>query len=111
MTPSFWFLLGQDLDRPIGGVKQIYRLAEALSNIGFRSFIVQKTSEFRPSWFTFSDADNLSFVSFEYFRNANLLQNSAVLVLPETIINLFFNFPGVPKIILTRIMVILLAKS
>ena len=102
MTTSFWFLLGQDLDRPIGGVKQIYRLAEALSNIGFRAYIVQKTSEFRPSWFILSEGDNLSFVSLEYFKNVNLIQESAVLVLPETIINLFFNFPGVPKIIFNQ---------
>jgi len=102
LSYSFWFLLGQDIDRPIGGVKQIYRLAEALSTIGYRSFIIQKTTSFRPTWFNFLGRDKLRFISYDQFNKTRLNPSSDVLVLPETIINLFFNFPGIPKIVFNQ---------
>ena len=45
----FWFILQQDVKRPIGGVKQIYLVASIIADLGYSVSIVQGTDEFRLS--------------------------------------------------------------
>lgn len=96
----FWFILKEDVERPIGGVKQIYRLAVVLANLGYQSFIVQKTSEFRPSWF--QSPVELKAISFSEFTNIPLDSSSDVIVIPETFIPIFFSLPHVPIVIFNQ---------
>ena len=81
MVHRFWILIGQDFSRPIGGIKQIFRLAEALISLGYDCQIVQGTSDFFPSWFKSSIP--LSFCSFQlrFFeaRTTRSLSSSVIL--------------------------------
>ena len=83
----FWFLLQQDVDRPIGGVKQIYIVASIISDLGYSVSIVQGTSAFRPSWFP---VDRLNFrtVGNNDFSAQRLDPNIDVVVIPETFLPL-----------------------
>ena len=47
----YWLALHPDIRRPIGGVKQVHRLAEALTHLGRESRIIQDNAEFHPGWF------------------------------------------------------------
>ena len=47
----YWILLYPDIATPIGGVKQIHRLAEAFTQIGRQITIVQENQSFHPNWF------------------------------------------------------------
>ncbi|MGK7346389.1 MAG: glycosyltransferase [Candidatus Nitrospinota bacterium M3_3B_026] len=40
-----------DNDRPVGGIKQIYRHVDALNEIGYRAFVLHDRPGFRASWF------------------------------------------------------------
>ena len=83
----FWFILQQDVDRPVGGVKQIYVVASIISSLGYHVTIVQGTSEFRPSWFPLSDL-NFHTVGKKDFALAELNQNNDIVVIPETFLPL-----------------------
>ena len=50
-TKRFWFLAYPDIPKPVGGIKQIHRLAELLESLGFRSCLVQQKATFHPQWF------------------------------------------------------------
>ena len=47
----FWFLAYPDLPKPVGGIKQIHRLAEFISSTIHKAIVVQDTSSFHPNWF------------------------------------------------------------
>ena len=47
----YWILLYPDIAKPIGGVKQIHRLAEAFIKLGRDATIVQENKLFHPKWF------------------------------------------------------------
>lgn len=96
----FWFILKEDIDRPIGGVKQIYRLASILVELGHQASIVQNTSDFRPSWF--NSSDKLQAISFSDFSNRPLDSCFDIIVIPETFIAIFFRLPNVPIIIFNQ---------
>ena len=49
---NFWILCFPDIEKPVGGVKQMHRLAEALDLLGHKAFLVQDNSTFHPHWFT-----------------------------------------------------------
>ena len=100
MAVNYWILIALDVNRPIGGVKQLYRLAEALSSIGANVSIVQGTNTFRPSWFEISTP--LTYVSSKDFFSRSLSSTSDVLILPETFIPHLSSLPSVPKIIFNQ---------
>ena len=83
----FWFILQQDVDRPVGGVKQIYVVASIISSFGYHVTIVQGTSDFRPSWFPSSDL-NFHTVGKNDFSFAELNPNIDIVVIPETFLPL-----------------------
>ena len=79
----FWFILQQNVDRPIGGVKQIYTVASIISGLGFSVYIVQGSSEFRPSWFPANELDFYS-IGINDFSFNNLDPTFDIVVIPET---------------------------
>ena len=48
----YWFAVHPDLKRPIGGVKQIHRLAELITETGRQAYLIQDSADFHPGWFT-----------------------------------------------------------
>ena len=60
MRPKVRVLCLPDVDRAIGGVKQLYRHVEHLVALGWDAAMVTENSGFRPSWFT-STAPSFSF--------------------------------------------------
>ena len=93
-------MLAQDVSRPIGGIKQIFRLASALHRLNYNIRIVQKTSDFRPDWFSFPDS--LDLVSLSTF-NAHVFDiETDVVVIPETFIPYYFKLPKVRKVIFNQ---------
>lgn len=90
-----------DVDRPIGGVKQLYRHVEHLVKIGWDAAIVTHHSGYRPSWFQ-------SFAPTISLRDASNLgqfnRNTCVLVVPETYVGATLeNFWGIDLSSLARV--------
>ena len=100
MLHNFWILLGQDVTRPIGGVKQLFRFAESLVSFDYSVRIVQRTKDFTPPWFSFSS--DVQLVSFDFFKSYKFDPISDIIVLPETIIEHYFKLPEVPRIIFNQ---------
>ena len=88
MAYSFWILIGQDVSRPIGGVKQLFRFAESLASFSYLVKIVQRTEDFQPTWFSFSSEVQL--VSFDSFKSHSFDRCHDIIVLPETLIEHYF---------------------
>ena len=101
MSLRFWFPLQPDIYRPIGGVKQVHRIAEAFSSLGCPATIIQDSKDFHPGWFssnvTTISGDEWSVISKEIEASSN------VVVIPETYIS-HFNLisPNLPKIIFNQ---------
>ena len=70
-----------DVDRAIGGVKQLYRHVEHLCALGWDAAMVTEATGFRPSWFE-STAPSLSLQ--DSWERGELDPGRAILVLPET---------------------------
>ena len=94
----FWFLLQQDVDRPIGGVKQIYMVASIISDLGYSVSIVQGTTAFLPSWFSVNKL-NFRTIGNSEFSVHNLDPNLDVVVIPETFL------PLLPKLRHLRVVI------
>ncbi len=99
--PRFWFILRQDVDRPIGGVKQIYAVASIISNLGFSVSVVQGTSEFRPSWFPSSEY-SFHTVGNKDFSFDLLDPLSDIVVIPETFLPLLPKLKRFPVVIFNQ---------
>ena len=83
----FWFILQQNVDRPVGGVKQIYSVASIISGLGYSACIVQGTTEFRPSWFPASEL-NFRTIGLSDFSFKKLDPRLDIVVIPETFLPL-----------------------
>lgn len=83
----FWFILQQDVDRPVGGVKQIYTVASIISGLGYSVCIVQGTSDFRPSWFPATEL-NFRTIGNQGFSFDKLNPLLDVVIIPETFLPL-----------------------
>ena len=81
MRPRVRVLCLPDVDRAIGGVKQLYRHVEHLVALGWDAAMVTEAAGFRPSWFL-SDAPAWSLA--ECAQRGEFTSNSTVLLLPET---------------------------
>lgn len=100
VKPHFWFPVYPDLVKPIGGVKQIHRVAEQLIFLGYQVTLVQHSATFRPSWFS-SSINTISKDS--WFSLDNLVSNKDVIVLPETFLPVIQScFPSLKKIIFNQ---------
>ena len=83
MLPRVRVLCLPDLDKTVGGVKQLYRHVEHLTALGWDAAIVTEADGFRPSWFS-STARTISFS--ECASRNEFDQYSTILLLPETYI-------------------------
>jgi hypothetical protein len=96
---EIYFICYPDIDRPIGGVKQIYRQVDILNQNNFRAFVLHKTPGFRCSWF----ANNTPIAYVDEVRQKGLNPQTTFLVLPETYANSFAQIaPGIPKVIFNQ---------
>lgn len=96
---NFWFSVYPDIEKPIGGVKQIHRLAECLIALGHNCTLVQGDQNFHPGWFKSS----VPTTSLKSFQSSVHSLESPILVIPETFVAGINNyFPGIPKIIFNQ---------
>ena len=98
----YWLALHPDIRRPVGGVKQMHRLAEAISASGRFSCIIQQDKDFHPSWFRSS----VKTISLKDWCNTVLPSvdvTREILVLPETYLPQFSSYaPGLKRIIFNQ---------
>lgn len=87
MRPKVRVLCLPDVDRAIGGVKQLYRHVEHLVALGWDAAIVTEKSGFRPSWFA-SSAPSFSFA--ECCQRSDFVPSQTILLLPETYLGVDF---------------------
>ena len=82
-----------DIDKPIGGVKQLFKHVEHLVSLGLDAAMVTESPDFHPSWFT----SRAPIKSFQHcLDDCEFHDLSTILVLPETYINVdLSNFRGV----------------
>ena len=77
----YWLALHPDIRKPIGGVKQMHRFAEALNACGRQATLIQERADFHPGWFE-SKVETTSFTEWKKRQDLNRLID--VVVLPET---------------------------
>ena len=96
----YWLTLHPDIARPIGGAKQMHRLAEALNYLGREAKIIQEDADFHPGWFK----SNVKTVSLSEFRLSTQLRHDRdIIILPETYIPALPKYaPGISKIIFNQ---------
>ena len=96
----YWLALHPDVARPIGGVKQMHRLAEALARCGREATIIQESADFHPGWFS-SHVETISLKS--WVRRKDLSPDSDLVVLPETFVRAFDQYAStLPKVIFNQ---------
>ena len=99
MGYRYWLALHPDLQKPIGGVKQMHRLAESLLKINREAYIIQDDASFHPSWFT-SDVKTIDLKSWQDLKLNHELDR---VVVPETFIGVLSRYASsVPKIIFNQ---------
>ena len=100
-TPRrFWILVFPDLPRPVGGVKQLHRVAEAIQACGHEAVLVQDEAAFHPGWFA-SDLPTTDRQS--WLARTDLSPARDVLILAETFLPVVTRFkPGLPKILFNQ---------
>ena len=96
----YWLALHPDIGKPIGGVKQMHRLAEALSACGREATIIQEKDDFHPGWFQ----SNVKTISLKnWIKLDNLCKERDVIILPETFLPSLPKYgPGLPKILFNQ---------
>ena len=96
----YWLALHPDIRRPIGGVKQMHRLAEALNHLGRETRIIQEDADFHPGWFR-SNVRTIS--QSEFMSCTELSPERDILILPETFVHALPTYaPGLSKIIFNQ---------
>ena len=99
MAFRYWLALHPDLKKPIGGVKQMHRLAESLLRINRDAYIVQDDATFHPSWFT-SDVKTIDLKS---WNDLELHPEVDRVIVPETFISIIPRYAiSIPKIIFNQ---------
>ena len=96
----FWIACYPDLPRPIGGVKQMHRLAEAIQACGHRAVLVQESADFHPGWFqsqvsTIARADWIKGTQFTPQRDVVIVAETFLPLIPKLV-------PGVPKVLFNQ---------
>ncbi len=96
----YWFALHPDLNRPIGGIKQVHRLAECITDLGREAILIQDSADFHPGWFE----SNVKTISHHnWLQLSDLNPNYDVLVLPETFLPGLLSYDKtLPKIIFNQ---------
>ena len=98
--PRYWLAVHPDLISPIGGVKQLHRLAEALMACGREVTLIQQSAQFHPGWFE-SKVNTIGLANFR--SRTDLDSKRDVVILPETFLpDLLSYTPGIPKILFNQ---------
>ncbi len=84
----YWLALHPDVRKPIGGAKQMHRLAEALMHCGRQATMIQEQADFHPGWFK-SDVQTIALA--DWRQRCDLDPCTDVVVLPETFL------PALPR--------------
>ena len=92
------WILACDSNKPIGGVLQLYRLAEILNSLDYQTSIVVNTDNFTPTWFSSS----VSSISYDRLRSLSLHSSSDILIIPETLVYLKHLWRGLPTVIFNQ---------
>ena len=79
----YWLVCHPDISRPIGGIKQIHRLCEAINICGRNSTIIQSDSNFHPRWFS-STVETISADKWKLIRDKAGFTDKDILIFPET---------------------------
>ena len=96
----YWLALHPDLAQPIGGVKQMHRLAEALLAAGREATLIQQSSAFHPGWFN-SSVPAIGLRAWQ--ERTDLAPQRDVVVLPETFVPELERYgPGLPKVVFNQ---------
>ena len=82
---NYWIFCCPDVSKPIGGVKQLHRLAESISRSGRQCFLIQDSADFHPSWFT-SSLNTISVKDWFALLAAGLPKSNNIVIFPETYI-------------------------
>ena len=97
----FWFLAYPDIPKPIGGIKQIHRVAELLESLGFQSCLVQERASFHPQWFE-SSVRTISREEWKETQN-NLNPKIDLIVIAETFLPIISSLPqSIPVIVFNQ---------
>lgn len=81
MRPRVRVLCLPDVDRAIGGVKQLYRHVEHLVHLGWDACVVTQNNDFRPSWFeSTAPASSITYCALQ----GDFKGDDTILLLPET---------------------------
>ena len=96
----YWLALHPDIRKPIGGVKQMHRFAEALNACGRQATLIQERADFHPGWFE-SKVETTSFTEWKKRQDLNRLID--VVVLPETFLPTIPHYgPGLAKLLFNQ---------
>jgi len=100
-SKRFWIVAYPDLKKPVGGIKQLHRVSELISSLGYSCHLIQDDSRFRPSWFS-TTASTISKDSF--FKDIDLSPAKDVLILPETYVPIISTIvdKDIPRIIFNQ---------
>lgn len=102
MSVHYWLALHPDIPRPIGGVKQMHRLAEAIVACGRQATIIQESADFHPGWFN-SNVNTISFSEWVKLRDSSLSRTHNVIIFPETFLSTIIKYSaGFPSVIFNQ---------
>lgn len=96
----YWLAIHPDIAKPIGGVKQIHRLAESLNANGREATLIQEQADFHPGWFK----SNVSTISIsDWKQKHDLNPRTDVVILPETFLPFIDQYRhDLPKLIFNQ---------
>jgi glycosyltransferase involved in cell wall biosynthesis len=90
----YWLTVHPDVAHPLGGVKQIHRLAECIQRSGRQATLIQDSEAFHPGWFK-SDLPTISVSEWVKRRDSGDLDSGTdVVIVPETFVNVVFGYAG-----------------
>ena len=96
----YWLALHPDINKPIGGAKQMHRFAEALMRCGRETTLIQERANFHPGWFE-SQVHTISLADWRQRRDLD--PRTDVVVLPETFLPALPRYGlGLPKLLFNQ---------
>ena len=98
---TFWIAAFPDVNRPLGGIKQLHRTCECIQEIGYEVFLIQDSENYHPSWFN-SRVNTINRDT--WFKRASSLDPlSNFLILPETLVPVSLHWaPSIKRIIFNQ---------